>query len=83
MAFRPLLRQVSRRHDRLELLSDALQRAVVPAMAALSATAIFAPRPVYAEERQEDYSVRNSAARHLRQIFCRYKIPRHVQYRPY
>ncbi|EUC48446.1 hypothetical protein COCMIDRAFT_87353 [Bipolaris oryzae ATCC 44560] len=42
MAFRPLLRQ----------------RAVVPAMAALSATTIFAPRSVYAEERQEDYSNR-------------------------
>ncbi|KAF1839673.1 hypothetical protein BDW02DRAFT_635540 [Decorospora gaudefroyi] len=39
MAFRPLLRQP----------------AVVPAMAALSAAAIFAPRTVYAEERPADY----------------------------
>lgn len=37
-------------------------------MAALSATAIFAPRTVYAEERQEDYSVR-AAVYFLCQMF--------------
>ncbi|KAL6709522.1 hypothetical protein ACN47E_001457 [Coniothyrium glycines] len=42
MAFRPLLRQ----------------RALVPAMAALSAAAVFAPGTVYAEERSEESSNR-------------------------
>ena len=65
MAFRPLLRQVSKPDSRVELQLTRSQRAVVPAMAAaLTTGAVFAPRAVYAEEQPGDAFVRLHATAH-------------------